>query len=163
MLAETGRASRPVALEDVMAKSPALVLHTSLLLILIFFVLGIAGCGGTTTSSSRRLQSITVTPASADAQASPGGKVQFTATGTFSMAPMTVMSPAVLWSIGSPFSSPPPTMPAASIDSTGLAQCNGFVGRVIVEATAPTEPEIPLLGMTSMTSTVSGMAQLICP
>lgn len=145
-----------------MAKSPALVLHTSLLL--IFFGLGIAGCGGTTTNSPRRLQSITVTPASADAQASPGGKVQFMATGTFNMAPMTVMSPAVLWSIGSPFGPPPPpNMPAASVDATGLAQCNGFVGKAIVEATAPTEPEIPLLGMTSMTSTVSGMAQMTCP
>jgi hypothetical protein len=159
MLAETGRASRPVALEDAMAKSPALALYTSLL---IFFGLAIAGCGGAT-SSSRQLQSLTVTPASADAQASPGGKVQFTATGTFNMAPMTVMSPPVLWSIGSPFGSPPPTMPAASIDSTGLAQCNGFVGRVIIEATAPTEPEIPLLQMTSMTMTVSGMAQMTCP
>jgi hypothetical protein len=162
MLAETGRAFRPVALEDVMAKSPALVSHTSVLLIFILFSLGIAGCGGTTTSSSRQLQSITVTPSSADAQASPGGKVQFMATGTFNMAPMTVMSTPVLWSIGNPFG-PPPTMPAASIDVNGLAQCNGFVGKAIVEATAPTEPEIPLLGMTSMTSTVSGMAQMTCP
>jgi hypothetical protein len=54
-------------------------------------------------------------------------------------------------------------MPAASVDSNGLAQCNGFVGRVLVEATAPTEPEIPLLQMTSMTISVSGTAQLICP
>jgi|SRR5215471_4142105 len=161
MLAETGRAYRPVALEEVMAKSPALVLHTSLLL--IFFGLGIGGCGGSTKSSSRQLQSITVTPASADAQASPGGKVQFMATGTFNMAPMTVMSTPVLWSIGNPFGSPPPTMPAATIDVNGLAQCNGFVGKAIIEATAPTEPEIPLLQMTSMTVTVSGMAQMTCP
>jgi hypothetical protein len=161
LLAEKGRASRPVALEDVMTKSPALALHTSLFL--IFFGLGIAGCGGSGMSSSRQMQSITVTPASADAQAFPGGKVQFTAMGTFNMAPMTMMSPPVLWSIGSPFGSPPVTMPAASVDSNGLAQCNGFVGKVLVEATAPTEPEIPLLQMTSMTATVSGTAQLICP
>jgi len=142
-----------------MAKSPALALHTSLFL--IFFSLGIAGCGGSM-SSSRQLQGLTVSPASADAQAFPGGKVQFTATGTFSMAPVTVTSPAVLWSIGSPFGSPPVNIPA-SVDATGLAQCNGFVGKVIVEATAPSEPEIPILQMTSMTSTVSGMAQMTCP
>jgi len=160
LLAETGRASRPVALEDVMPKTPALALHTSFFL--IFFGLGVAGCGGNTMSSSRQMQSLIVSPASADAQAFPGGKVQFTAKGTFTMAPVTVMSPPVLWSIGNPFVSPG-TMPAASVDSNGLAQCNGFVGTAIVEATAPSEPEIPLLQMTSMTVNVSGTAQLICP
>jgi len=154
MLAETSRASRPVILEDAMAKSPALALHASLLLI---FCLGIAGCGGSAMSSSRQMQSLTVTPAS------PGGKFQFTAAGTFNMAPITVMSPPVLWSIGSPFGPSPVNMPAASVDANGLAQCNGFVGKVIVEATAPTEPEIPLLQMTSMTITVSGTAQMTCP
>jgi hypothetical protein len=143
-----------------MAKSPALTLYTSLFL--IFFSLGIAGCGGSM-NSSRQLQSLTVTPASADAQSFPGGKVQFTAMGTFNMAPMAVMSPPVRWSIGSPFASQPVSMPAATVDTNGLAQCNGFVGTAIVEATAPTEPEIPLLQMTSMTITVSGTAQLICP
>jgi hypothetical protein len=54
-------------------------------------------------------------------------------------------------------------MPAATVDANGLAQCNGFVGNVILEATAPTEPEIPLLQVTSTTVSVSGMAQLICP
>jgi|SRR5215472_10549768 len=163
MLADAGRnrpGFSPGVLEDAMAKSPALALHTSLLL--IFFGLWIAGCGGSTMSSSRQLQSLTVTPASADAQASPGGKVQFTAMGTFNMAPIT-MSPPVLWSIGSPFGPAPVNMPAASVDANGLAQCNGFVGKVLVEATAPTEPEIPLLQMTSMTITVSGMAQMTCP
>jgi hypothetical protein len=143
-----------------MPKSPAFALHASLFL--IFFGLGIAGCGSMM-SSSRQMQSLTVTPASADAQAFPGGKVQFTAMGTFNIAPTTVTSPPVLWSIGSPFGSPPANMPAATVDSTGLAQCNGFVGTVLVEATAPTEPEIPLLQMTSMTTTVSGTAQLVCP
>lgn len=144
-----------------MAKSPALALHTSLFL--MFVGLGIAGCGGSMMSSSRQMQSLTVTPASADAQAFPGGKVQFTATGTFNMAPITMMSPPVLWSVGSPFVPPPVNMPAASVDVNGLAQCNGFVGNVIVEATAPAEPEIPLLQMTSTTMTVSGMAQMTCP
>jgi hypothetical protein len=160
MLAEIGRASCPVALEDVMTKPPALALPT--FLFLIFFSLVIAGCGGNMMSSSRQMLSLAVTPASADAQNFPGGKVQFMATGTFSAAPMTVASPAVLWSIGNPFG-PPPGMPAASVDSNGVAQCNGFTGTAIVEATAPTEPLIPLLQMNSTTVTVSGSAQLICP
>lgn len=142
-----------------MAKFPALIC-TSVALILVAAC--VAGCGGSTMNSGRMLQSLTVTPASADAQNFPGGKVQFTATGTFNMAPTTA-SPAVMWSIGSPFATPSPTMPQATIDSTGLAQCNAFVGTTLVAATAPTEPEIPLQGMTPSTPAVSGSATLICP
>ncbi len=144
-----------------MARCSALIVCTSFFLIL----LGTAttGCGGSAMNSSRMLQSLTVTPSSADARNFAGGKVPFTATGTFNMAPATVASPAVMWSIGSPFASPPPAMPQASVDATGMAQCNGFVGNAIIEATAPTEPEIPLEGMTPSTPAVSGTATLICP
>jgi hypothetical protein len=143
-----------------MAKSPARV-DASLCLIL--FAAGIAGCGGSMMNNGRMLQSLAVKPASADAQSFAGGKVQFSATGTFNMAPVTVTSQAVMWSIGNPFATPSPTMPHASIDSTGLAQCNGFVGSAFVEATAPTEPEIPLQGMTPSTPSTSATATLICP
>jgi hypothetical protein len=143
-----------------MAKCSALIVCTSFFLILLGT--GITGCGGSAMNSSRMLQSLTVTPASADAQTFPGGRVQFTVTGTFNTAPATVASPAVMWSIGSPFASPP-AMPQASVDATGMAQCNGFVGNAIIEATAPTEPEIPLQGMTPSTPAVSGTATLICP
>ena len=143
-----------------MAKFPALVCAS---LSLMLFAAGATGCGGSVMNNGRMLQTITVTPASADAKNFPNGKVQFTATGTFNMAPVTVASPAVMWSIGSPFSTPSPTMPQASIDSTGLAQCNAFVGTTLVAATAPTEPEIPLLGMTPSTPAVSGTATLVCP
>ena len=130
---------------------------------LILLAAGIAACGGSVMNNGRMLQSLTVTPASADAQNFPGGKVQFSATGTFNMAPVTVDSQAVLWSIGNPFASPSPTMPQASVSTTGLAQCNGFVGTTLVEATAPTEPEIPLQGMTPSTPAVSASATLVCP
>lgn len=130
---------------------------------LILFAAGATGCGGSVMNNGRMLQTITVTPASADAKNFPNGKVQFTATGTFNMAPVTVASPAVMWSIGNPFTTPSPTMPQASIDTTGLAQCNAFVGTTLVEATAPTEPEIPLQGMTPSTPAVSGTATLVCP
>jgi hypothetical protein len=132
-------------------------------LLLILSAAGIAGCGGSAMTSGRVLQTLTLTPSSADAQSFPGGKVQFAVTGTFNTAPATVVSPAVLWSIGSPFATPPPVTPHASVDATGLAQCNGFVGTTLVEATAPTEPEIPLQGMTPSTPAVSGTATLICP
>ncbi len=44
------------------------------------------GCGSGS-NPSRLLQSIAVTPATADAKDFPSGQVQFTATGTFSMPP----------------------------------------------------------------------------
>jgi hypothetical protein len=118
-------------------------------------------------NSVRQLQSLMVTPSAADAQKFPGNEVQFMATETFTMAPMTVTSPMVRWSIGDPFSAAPmPTgMSTAqpSIGPTGVAQCNGFVGIATIEATAPADPSMPFSQMSSMTRNVSGMAQLICP
>jgi hypothetical protein len=112
------------------------------------------------TMSARQLQSITVSPTSADAKNS-GGMVQFTATGNFNMDPMTAMTP-VRWSIGNPFSAQP--VPAGvSVDMNGLAQCSGFNGMITIEATAPMDPNMPLSKMTMMTMNVSGMAQLTCP
>jgi hypothetical protein len=154
-----------------MTKSPALLALASLFLIL--FGLGIAGCGGSgmmNGNNTRQLQSLTVTPASADARNFPSGQVQFTAMGMFNMAPMTMMSPPVRWSIGSPFATQPMPMsmsagmsPAASVDSNGLAQCNGFTGIATIQATAPADPSMPLSQMGMMTRTVAGMGQLTCP
>jgi len=123
------------------------------------------------TSSSigtRTLQSLSVSPASADARNSPSGQVQFMATGNFTLAPMTVTSPAVRWSIGNPFATPTPAISIAmssqpSIDVNGLAQCNGFVGIATIVATAPVDPNASLLQMTAVTPNVSGRASLICP
>jgi hypothetical protein len=50
-----------------------------LFLVLPIIALGIVGC-----ASSRQLQSVTLSPASADAQNFPNGQVSFTATGAFS-------------------------------------------------------------------------------
>ena len=49
----------------------------------------------------RQLQSITVTPTAATAQ-NTFRQVQFSAMGTFNMAPMTAV-PQVTWSMGDPF------------------------------------------------------------
>jgi hypothetical protein len=122
----------------------------------------LCGCGSMMTSmmSSRQLQSITVSPASADPKNS-NGMVQFTAMGNFNMAPMTE-STAVRWSLGNPFSTQP--VPAGvSIDANGLAQCSGFIGMITVEAVSPMDPNMPISQMTMNTMNVTGMSQLTCP
>lgn len=138
----------------------------------ILLLLVIAGCGAaSTTNNARMMQSLMVAPASADARNFANGQVQFTATATFNMAPVTVMSPQVLWSIGSPFSTPtimpmsvgPTASTLPSVDGTGLAQCNGFTGIATIEATAPADPNVPISQMNTMMRTVSGMAQMTCP
>jgi len=87
--------------------------------------------------------------------------MQFTAMGSFNMAPMSAM-PQVLWSIGNPFSAMP-TPGGITINQNGLASCSTFSGTVTIQATAPMDPAMPLLQMGMMTSNVSGMAQLTCP
>jgi len=116
-------------------------------------------------NNARQLMSLTVMPAAADAQKSPTGQVQFTATGSFNMAPMSVMSPVVHWSIGNPFATPMPMAmsPSASIDGNGVAQCNGFVGIATIEATAPADTSASITRMSAMTRNVTGIAQMICP
>ena len=119
-------------------------------------------CGGNSMMmmSARQMQSITVSPTSADAKNS-SGMVQFTAMGNFNMDPMMAATP-VRWSVGNPFSAQP--VPAGvSVDMNGLAQCSGFNGMVMIEATAPMDPNMPLSKMTMNTMNVTGMAQLTCP
>jgi len=128
----------------------------------------VTGTGTGATVGTRTLQSLTVIPSSADAQKFPANQVQFTVTGTFTVSPVTVMSPAVRWSIGNPFATPTPAISIAlssqpSIDANGLAQCNGFVGIATVVATAPVDPTGSLIQMTAITPHVSGTASLICP
>jgi hypothetical protein len=120
-----------------------------------------ASCGGRSMMmTSRQLQSIMVTPQSADARAS-NGMVQFSAMGNFNMAPMTASTP-VQWSLGSPFSAQ--AMPqGVSINANGLAQCSGFVGMVTVIATAPMDPTMSMSQMSMNSMNVTGTAQLTCP
>ncbi len=118
-------------------------------------------CGGNSMMmSARQMQSITVSPVSANPRNS-GGMVQFSAMGNFNMDPMMAATP-VRWSVGNPFSTQP--VPAGvSVDMNGLAQCTGFTGMVMIEATAPVDPNMPLSKMTMNTMNVTGMAQLTCP
>jgi hypothetical protein len=113
------------------------------LLVLFGFCLAAMACG---TSMPRKLVSVTVTPAVADAQSFPGGQVQFVATGIFNKppSPVTPLPDVSSWSV-TPGS-------LASIDQTGLAKCApGQSGIAAVE--------IALVG----DSPVMNVAKLICP
>jgi hypothetical protein len=81
------------------------------------------GCGSS--SPQRELQSVSVSPAAADAQNYPNGQVQFTATGTYNTAPMTVNPLQASWGVAQ--NNAPTT--GISVTNDGVAQCApGAVG-----------------------------------
>jgi hypothetical protein len=86
---------------------------------------------GSSQHSQQTLQSVTLSPASADAQNYPNGQVQFTATGTFATMPSPVTPLPVTWNTCNVNG-----QPQISVSTTGVAQCNaGAVGTFVVEAT----------------------------
>lgn len=133
------------------------LLTFSVLALLIFQTLG---CGMSSSNSNRVLQSITVSPAAADAQNS-NGQVQFTATGVFSKAP----SPSPV-TFAAPYSgswSADPTMATllGTGDGTATFQCvAGAVGMVTIKAIASTNAA---MGTGATGTAVSGTASLTCP
>lgn len=126
------------------------------LALLLVAVIGPAvnGCG---TNSMRELQSMTVSPANADAAKSPDGKVQFTASGTFSQPPSPAVVPFVApysgsWSVSN--------SKIATISQSGLAQCiPGAAGTVDVMAIASANSAPP----GAMSVGVQAKAKLTCP
>ena len=92
--------------------------------LVLFLVVTSTACGN---SSPRMLQSVVATPAKADAQDFPDGKVQFTPTGIFNQAPTRVTPLPTCSAAGTVgacitgWSTFPPTV--AAIDQNGLAQC----------------------------------------
>lgn len=117
-------------------------------------------------SSSGGLKSVAITPATADAQASPGGQVQFTAMGTYPGQMQSVAVNALWWNsqpwVIAPTAAPTPT-PAINIDSNGLATCTQLSGTFTVWATAPKNQSTPVSQMTKSTPQVTGTAQMTCP
>ncbi len=123
--------------------------------LLLFVSLEMMACG-----SGRRLQSISVSPAVADGQDFPNGLVQFTATGTFNMSPTTVTPLKVIWSLGfRPAIACPPN--CVAIDSNGVGCCGGGTMGATVQASAPSDPSLPLT--TPNVPMVVGTATLNCP
>lgn len=126
------------------------VLNTPVLLLVAGLILLGSGCGAATHSNPRVLTAITLSPATADAQA---GQVQFSAVGHYNAMPTTV----------TPFS---PTSwlssdgNIASVDQSGLAQCvSGAVGTVQISGIAPKSGP----GSGAMAVAVRGTATLTCP
>jgi hypothetical protein len=117
------------------------------------------GCG-----TGRRLQSVSLSPASADAQDFPNGQVPFAATGTFSKAPspQLLTSNVVTWCVSvSPGSCVCNLGGGATVDQNGLAKCNIlFVGKAIIMAGKMKRSMMPDEGHLM---TVYGSAQLTCP
>lgn len=107
-----------------------------------------AGCG----SSNRVIQSVTVTPATADAQNFPNGQVQFTASGNYSAPPSPVALSQAGWSLSEGG--------IATLTGNGLAQCvPGATGTVTVKAGVSG----PCSGTGCTAVQIVGTAQLSCP
>jgi hypothetical protein len=120
-------------------------------------------CGS---STSHTLQSLTVNPATADAQNYPGGLVQFTATGTYAAPPSPVAPLAATW--GACDQSGVDTS-EISVSANGVAQCkSGAAGTYKVWAF---DLVTPPGGAECLVETacgggcgrVTGTAQLTCP
>ena len=131
---------------------------------LLFLLLAIAfaaiSCSSGNPDIGRVLLSISVTPATTDAQTYPNGQVVFTATGTFSLpptpAPVTFAAPYA----GEFVVNNPANSTIANVVSNGAGtitvQCvSGAVGTVPVVATAAAN--------NAMGAVISGSAQLTCP
>lgn len=118
-------------------------------------------CG---TSPNRMLESVTLSPALADAQNYPGGLVQFTATGAYTKPPSPVTPLPASW--GACDSSGASTS-QVSVSSTGLAQCaTGTVGIYEVWAFDEIPGKVPCAGPSicgRACGQVTGTALLTCP
>ncbi|HZW94375.1 MAG TPA: hypothetical protein VFF64_15600 [Candidatus Eremiobacteraceae bacterium] len=140
-----------------MSRCTALLAASSLAIL----ALQTLGCGMSSSNSNRILQSMTISPAVADAQDFPDNQVQFTATGTFNEAPspaqLTFMAPYTgSWGISSTSADV-----IATIDQTGLADCvSGAAGTVTVFALVNANSATGT-GMTGVA--VRGVASLTCP
>jgi len=126
---------------------------------LILAALATSGCG-----NSRQLQSIAVSPASADAKAYPNGQVPLTATGTYSKPPSQVQltSKDVVWCAGVTSGACYGNIaPPVTVDQNGLAKCSPtFVGTATV--LAGTSPAVVNPDEGSQLK-IFGSAQLTCP
>ena len=117
------------------------------------------GCG-----SGRQLESVTLSPASADAQNFANGQVPFSAAGKFSKppSPQPLTGKDVTWCVGSSSGDCAGNInPGATIDPNGLAQCvPGFSGTATILSGKATPVMNPDRGAQM---SIFGAAQLTCP
>jgi hypothetical protein len=140
----------------------------SLLVALSTFALGVAAlltlsCGSSANSDPNRvLQSITLTPATADAQDYPNGQVQFTATGFYNSVPNTVTPLSAGWGTCSDNAA----TTAVTVSQAGVAQCaSGAVGTYTVWANDYPSTNVGCNAVNACGGgcMVAGSAQLTCP
>ena len=122
--------------------------------VLLVGAFGLSSCGSH--FSSRKLQSISITPTTANNQA------QFVATGYYSDGSKVTPLPA-LWFTIMPWYNELNEIQFFNLDEHGKSACNGNQGTFNVVAIAPVDPRFPLAQMTPTTPQVSGMARLVCP
>ena len=127
--------------------------------VVIVIALASIGCGSMNAAPNRVLQSMSLSPATADAQTFPQGQVQFTPTGTFSIAPSPAAVPVPFVSpYSGSWSSSNPSL--ATIDQNGVAQCvAGASGTVTISAIASSNSAMG----PAMSTGVSSTAKLTCP
>jgi hypothetical protein len=131
------------------------------ILFLLFTVSITLSCG-----SGRQIQSITVAPASADAQDYPDGQVPFVATGHYNSSPTTVTSLPADWGAIEPGV---PAGAAVTVNSNGTAQCAaGTSGTFLIGAWVNLPAENPPMCLpnpfgSSSCAFVLGTAKLTCP
>jgi len=117
------------------------------------------GCG-----SSRDLQAVTVSPATADAHNFPNGQVSFAATGTFTKppSPQPLTSKDISWCVGTANGSCAGNIATGAIvDANGVASCGlNFSGTATILAGKAKPAMMPDQGSQM---TVFGAAQLTCP
>ena len=131
-----------------------------------FVLLASLSCG-----TNRRLQSVAIQPATADAKNFPNGQVHFTATGVFSdsSALVVLTSKDVTWCYGGTTAAASSSQGIcagniaqfAGVDQNGVASCSPtFQGSAYILAGTPARSANPD-GGTPLT--VYGVAQLTCP
>jgi hypothetical protein len=131
-----------------------------------------SSCGASSSNLSRgttppsqgqgQLQSIALSPATADAQAYPNGQVQFVATGYYTDPTQTITPLSAMW--GTCYQDAPTS--EISVTALGVAQCApGAVGTYTVWADDSPSPNIECLAMTACGGGcfIAGTAQLTCP
>jgi len=122
---------------------------------------------GAKTQGQDPLQTITLSPASADAQDYPNGQVQFIATGYYTDPARKVTPLSAGWGTciqGGPTQEAPTN--AVSVTQGGVAQCTpGAVGTYTIWANGPPYPNVECLAITACGGGcfIAGTAQLTCP
>lgn len=146
-------------------------LHRSIVCIAF---LGFAAWIALACGSSPKLQSITVSPASADAQNYPNGEVPFVATGHYNSSPTTVTPLQANWGAAlfqNENGTMVPTNEAVSVDTNGVAQCGAnasgtysIAASVQLPYSGPALPcPPPAYSNEASCPSVVGTAQLTCP